>query len=394
VKCSELEERQPMKTLTLTLFLASLGLCLYVYFGYPFILWLASRFRSRPVRRGPTRPPVTLVIAAFNEESVIAAKIENSLALDYPPEKLEVVVVSDGSTDSTEEIVRGFDHPGVRLISRPREGKLRALSAGVERASGEIIVLTDANSVLESDSLTQIVESFADPEVGGVCGNKRYLSADKGDSTGEGEGLYWRYDKWQKKLESSMGSIFAADGAFYAIRKDLFVPIDDPAQADDIAISARVVLQGFRLLYEPAAVAWEEAPREGRKELRRKIRVVNHTIRALLGLRRGLWTSGFYSLELLSHKLVRYFVPFALITLLITNLSLIDQHPVFIASLVAQVLLYLLAVAGLLLRNHRLGQARLLSIPYFFTLVNTAALFGVLSVCKGERRAIWQPRGD
>jgi cellulose synthase/poly-beta-1,6-N-acetylglucosamine synthase-like glycosyltransferase len=383
-----------MQTLTLLVFLLSLGMCLYVYCGYPLLLFLASRFRRRPVLRGSIRPRVTVVIAAFNEEAVIAAKIENSLALDYPPERLEVVVVSDGSTDSTEQIVRRFARPEVQLVSRPREGKLRALSAGADRASGEILVLTDANSLLESDSLIRIVENFGDPEVGGVCGNKKYLPSGDGDSTGEGENLYWRYDKWQKKLESSMGSIFAADGAFYAIRKDLFVPIDDPAQADDIAISARVVLQGFRLLYEPSAVAWEEAPREGRKEFRRKVRVVNHTVRALLGLHGDLWTSGFYSLELLSHKLARYFVPFALITLLLTNLILLDQHSVFPLLLLGQLLFYLLAVAGLLLRDHRLGQIRLLSVPYFFVLVNGAALLGVLSVCRGERRATWKPRAD
>jgi len=383
-----------MKILAILLFLISMGTCLYVYFGYPLLLWLVSRFQSRPVGRRPITPPVTLVIAAFNEEAIIAAKLENSLALDYPSEELEIVVVSDGSTDSTDEIVRGFAHAGVHLVSRPREGKLRALSAGVDRAGGDIVILTDANSFLEPDSLALLVENFADPEVGGVCGNKKYLSADGGDSTAEGEGLYWRYDKWQKKLESSIGSIFAADGAFYAVRKDLFVPVDDPAQADDIAISARVVLQGFRLLYEPAAVAWEEAPREGRKEFRRKIRVVNHTVRALLGLRGGLWTSGFYSLELLSHKLVRYFVPFTLIALLITNLILIDEHLLFVAFLVAQLLFYLLAIVGLLLRGHRLGQVRLLSVPYFFTLVNGAALLGMLSVCKGERRATWKPRDN
>jgi cellulose synthase/poly-beta-1,6-N-acetylglucosamine synthase-like glycosyltransferase len=383
-----------MKTLTLFLLLVSLGFCVYVYLGYPFILWVTSRFRSRPVKRGAIEPPVSLIIAAFNEESVMAGKIENSLALDYPPGKLEIIVVSDGSTDATDSIVRRIDHAQVRLIARPREGKLRALSSGVEAANGEIIVLTDANSTLESSSLRRIVENFADPEVGGVCGNKRYLAADRGDSTGEGEGLYWRYDKWQKQLESALGSIFAADGAFYAIRKDLFVPIDDPAQADDIAISARVALQGWRLIYEPEAVAWEEAPREGRQELRRKIRVVNHTIRALLGLGSGLWFSGFYSLELVSHKLIRYLVPFALIALLATNLILLDQHPIFVALLTAQLVFWLLALTGLLLRDRRVGQTRLLSIPYFFTLVNTAALLGVLSVCKGERRAIWQPRGD
>lgn len=388
----ETRKTHSMKTLTTLVLLISMGICLYIYFGYPLLLLLVSRFRRQPVRRQPIRPSVTLIVAAFNEESVIAAKLRNCLALDYPADRLEVLVVSDGSTDSTEELVRGCEDPRVRLLARPREGKLRALQAGAAQAVGEVLVLTDANSHLEPESLTRIVENFGDPEVGGVCGNKKYLASDEGDSTGDGEGLYWRYDKWQKKLESSMGSIFAADGAFYAIRKNLFASIEDPAQADDIAISARVVLQGYRLLYEPAAVAWEEAPREGRREFRRKVRVVNHTVRALLGLGSDLWRSGFYSLELVSHKLARYIVPFALILLLLTNLILVGQHLLFAAFLLAQLLFYLLAVAGLFLRDHRLGHNPLLSVPYFFTLVNSAAFLGMLSVWRGDRRITWTPR--
>lgn len=381
-----------LDTVALVLFWLSFGLCVFVYLGYPAILAVMARLRPRPVRKAPIRPSVTVVVPAFNEEAEIGAKVDDTLALAYPRELLDLVVVSDGSTDATEEIVRRREGPRVRLLRRPREGKIRALAAGVAAAQGEIVVLTDANARLEPDSVARLVESFADPAVGGVCGNKRYASAAGADSTERGEGVYWRWDKLQKRLESRIGSIFAADGAFYALRRELFVPLEDPAQADDIAYSARVVLQGRRLVYEPAAVAWEPAPTEGGAELRRKVRVTNHSVRALLNLGSALWTSGFYSFELVSHKLLRHFLPFALIVLLAANALLALERPLFRWLLAAQALFYLAALAGLLLRRRPIGRWPPLAIPYFFTFVNAAALLGVLSLWRGRRHTTWQPR--
>jgi cellulose synthase/poly-beta-1,6-N-acetylglucosamine synthase-like glycosyltransferase len=211
------------------------------------------------------------------------------------------------------------------------------------------------------------------------------------DATQGGEGLYWRYDKWQKGLESAIGSIFAADGTLYAVRRALFVPIADRAQADDIAVSTRVVLQGFRLVFEPAAVAWEEAPAEGRAEFRRKVRVTNHSVRALLALGPRLWSSGFYSVELVSHKLLRHLVPFFLVALFVSNVVAAAGRTPFRAVLALQLLFYAAAVAGWLLRR-RAGRSRLLTVPYYFCLVNLAALLGVLSIARGERLAAWTPR--
>lgn len=374
------------------IFGVALVVCAYVYFGYPALLLVLSRRRPRLVARGPVRPAVTLVIPAYNEEAVIEDKIRNSLALDYPEELLEILVASDGSTDGTESIVRSHEGGAVRLLHLERGGKAVALNEGVKQARGAILVFTDANSLLEGGSLISLVENFADPEVGGVCGNKKYRAAPGGDATEGGENLYWRYDKWQKSLESALGSIFAADGTLYAIRKSLYVPMQDTAQADDIAVSTRVVLQGRRLLFEPAAVAWEEAPTEGREEFKRKIRVTNHSVRALLNLGAALFTSGFYSLELLSHKLLRHLVPFFLIPLLLSNAALAWRTPAFRAVLLLQVLFYASALAGFALRRTRVGRWRLFAIPYYFCLVNAAALLGVLSIVRGERLRAWAPR--
>lgn len=377
--------------MSLFLFSVTLAATVYIYFGYPALIFLVSRLRPRPFRRGG-EPTVTVLIPVYNEEGVIADKIANTLALDYPPDRLETLVVSDGSTDATEAIVRRFGDR-VGLLSLPRSGKAFALNEGARAARGEILVLTDANTLLEPGSLRPLVDPFADPEVGGVCGNKKQRPPAGADATAEGENLYWRWDKWQKALESRAGSIFAADGTLYAVRKELYVPIADPAQADDIAISARIVLQGRRLLYEPRAVAWEEAPAEGRDEFRRKVRVTNHSVRALWNLGRGLWTSGFYSVELLSHKFFRHLVPFFLIPLFFSNAALaVDGSPVFRILFAGQVLFYGLALAGFALRGTRLGKAKPFTVPYYFCLVNAAAFLGVLSILRGRRLRAWTPR--
>ncbi|HEX5759218.1 MAG TPA: glycosyltransferase family 2 protein [Thermoanaerobaculia bacterium] len=378
-----------------------LAVCAGVYFGYPALLLLLARLRPRPVRRrAPGEEPrsATLVIPVHNEEAVIAEKLANSLALRYPAEKLDVLVVSDGSTDATDAIVRREAARAggrVRLLPLARCGKAAALDEGARSARGELLVLSDANAQLEPESLEWLTAPFADPEVGGVCGRKRHRrrGTEAADATAEGESLYWRWEQWQKALESRIGSVYAADGTLYALRRTLYVPIADPAQADDIAVSARVVLQGYRLLFEPRAVAWEEPPAEGREELRRKVRVTNHSVRALRNLGPALWTSGFYSLELLAHKLLRHLVPFFLPPLLLASAALAPRAPLYAALFAAQLLFYVLAAAGFLLRGARLGRAAPLAVPYYFCLVNAAAFLGVLSILRGRRLQAWTPRG-
>lgn len=384
----------------LALFLLVLAVVVYVYFGYPLLLVVLARLRPRPVAAGPVRPEVSVVVPAHDEEAVIGAKIDDCLGQRYPPDRLEVVVVSDGSTDRTEAIVRErvARDPRVRLVSTSWSGKAMALNEGVLAARGEVVVFTDANALLAPGALARLMEPFADPEVGGVCGRKRYRKGTGADATELGENLYWRWDQWQKELESRIGSVFAADGTLYAVRRGLYVPLADPAQADDIAISARVPLQGRRLVLAPAAVAFEEPPAEGAEELRRKVRVTNHSVRALLNLGPGLWRSGFYSVELLSHKLLRHLVPFALLALLALDLVLTVRlrggaGTLLGLALLAQAAVYGLGLLGYILRDTPPGRLRLLSIPYYFSMVNAAAFLGVLSVLRGVRRGRWTPRG-
>lgn len=381
-----------MNALALTLFVVAATVTVYIYFGYPALICVMARLRPRPVRRADITPSMTLLVPTFNEEAVIEQKIRNALALDYPREQLEILIVSDGCTDATCAIARRFEN--VRVIELPRGGKAVALNRGAAEARAEVLVLTDANVELAPDALRMLARSFADPEVGGVSGKKKYLVRRGTDTTVQGENLYWRWDQWQKTLESAQGSIFAADGTLYAVRRALYMPIRDPAQADDIAISARVVLQGYRLVFDPEAIAFEEAPVEGADEFRRKIRVTNHSVRALLNLGAALWTSGFYSVELLSHKLVRHLIPFFLLLLFGSSLWLARDSVLFGLAVAMQGVFYLFAVAGALLRHRRSGAGKVFSVPYYFCLVNAAAFLGVISIARGNRVREWSPRGS
>ncbi len=380
-------------TVAFVVFVASLVVTFYIYVGYPCLIFLLRLAVPKPIRRAAIHPRVTLIIPAFNEARVIADKIENSLRLQYPSDSLEILVVSDGSTDATEEIVTRYADADVKLLRLSRRGKAWALNEGATQASGEILVFSDANGMLEPESLGCLVEGFADPTVGGVCGNKRFCAPSGADTTEVGEGLYWRYDKWQKSLESDIGSIFAADGSLYAIRKTLYVPIAYPAQADDIAISARVVLQGYRLIYEPRAVVVEEAPREGLAEFNRKKRVTNHSVIACLKLGKALWTSGFYSVELISHKLLRHFAPFFLFPLFVSTVVLAGYGGWFPIVLALETLFCVMATAGFVARTTRVGRLPVFTVPYYFCLVNVAAFAGVWSLLVGARPTTWTPRG-
>jgi cellulose synthase/poly-beta-1,6-N-acetylglucosamine synthase-like glycosyltransferase len=369
-----------------------LAVCVYVYFGYPALLAVLSALRPRAVREAEIFPRATFIIPAYNEERNIAAKIENSLAVDYPAEAIEVLVVSNGSTDATNTIVAQWRDKRVRLIALPEPGKMPALNEGARAATGEILVFTDADFFLDAHSLKEIARKFADPEVGGVCGARGPGMKREGDATGDGEGLYGRWDKWQKVRESRIGSVFAADGLLYAIRKSLYVPVADADQADDIAISSQVVLQGYRLLFEPNATAWEKSVVNAEQEFGRKIRVTNHSVRALLNLGSALFTRGFYSVELLSHKLVRHFVPLFMIPLLAASILLGRVNAFYAFALIGQAAMYGLATLGALLRNSALGHAKPFAVPYYFCFVNAAALFGILSIFRGRRTRAWSSR--
>jgi cellulose synthase/poly-beta-1,6-N-acetylglucosamine synthase-like glycosyltransferase len=385
-------------TLLKIVFLLSAALILYVYFGYPLLLLFLGLLRKREIMRDEITPPVTIIIAAHNEAQSIAEKLENSLSLNYPRERLEVILASDGSTDETVAIAESFKARGVLVLDLARSGKITALNRAVETARGEILVFTDANAIFEPDALRYLVSNFADAEVGGVCGNQRYRKAGKhaGDSSGEGENLYWKYDKFIKRLESRQGSTVAADGSIYAVRAELFAPLGNTAQADDHAISARVVTAGKRLVFDERAVSYEEPPADGRREFRRKVRVTNHTVSSIINLPAALdpRITGFYTVELFSHKILRYAVPFLMIIAFLANSVLIGQGAIYRFMLAAQVLFYICALTGFFLRTNKLGRVKPFYVPYYFCLANAASLLGTLSRLRGDQVVIWQPRGE
>lgn len=373
----------------------------YAYVGFPALLAVRSVVRPRPWRRSAGaahRPTVTVVIAAHNEEAAIGAKVANVLHLDYPADRLDVVVASDGSDDATvaEAVRAGGDRTVV--LDLPRSGKAAALNHGVEVASGEIVVFTDANSRLADDAVTRLVAPFADPAVGGVAGDQRYQTgdgtgtADASDGGAEGERAYWNLDRWLKMAESRSGNVISATGALYAVRRDLTRPIPDGV-TDDFAMSTGVIDQGRRLVFEPGAVAWEPPSPALGGEYRRKVRVMTRGFRSVI-LRRRLLDprrSGFYAVQLLSHKVLRRLVALPLLVALAASVPLRRRGPLYALALAAQVLVHGLGLAGVALSGSPAGRRRILSIPAFFTMVNAASLHAVANILTGRRIDRWTP---
>lgn len=376
--------------LPLALLLISGAVVVWVYAGYPALLLLLARTRPRPRERKSTHQPVAVLVAAHNEEDVIAAKVENVLSSRFPLPLIEIVVASDGSTDRTVEAARRAG--AHRVLDLPRVGKITALNAGVEVASGEVLVFTDADSMFRPDTLEELMANFADPAVGGVSANE--VSAIEADASGvaRGEGLYWRYEQWIKRYEDKVGSAVSASGRLYAVRRSLFRPSTVTSGTDDFVISTQVVKAGRRLAFDERTIVMVDTPTDSTSELRRRVRVMNRGLRAAFSLGGLLlpWRGGFYSVQVLSHKVLRRFLAFFLVAALAASVWLVTTSPVWWVVLGPQLLFYALAVAGWAGRGHVWGKARPLWIPYYFCLVNAAAAIAVLSVLGGVRFERWE----
>jgi cellulose synthase/poly-beta-1,6-N-acetylglucosamine synthase-like glycosyltransferase len=377
--------------LPLVLLLISGAVVVWVYAGYPALLLALARTRSRPRVRKPTHAAVSVIVAAHNEESVIGAKVANVRASRYAPSLTEIVVVSDGSTDGTvESAQRAGAH---QVVDLPRVGKITALNAGVEAATGEILVFTDADSLFRPDTLDQLMANFADPAVGGVSANEVSGTGPEAPGIARGEGAYWRYEQWIKKQEDKIGSAVSASGRLYAIRRSLFRPSTVTAGTDDFVISTQVLKAGRRLAFDENAIVLVDAPRDAAAELRRRVRVMNRGLRAAFSLGELLlpWRGGFYSLQVLSHKVLRRFVPFFLLTALSASVWLTTLSAMGWIVLAPQLVFYGLAAAGWAGRTREWGRARPLWVAYYFCLVNAAAAVAVLSVLGGLRFERWDP---
>lgn len=371
----------------------STALVAWVYAGYPLALALLGRVRPRPRRRAPLELPVSVIVAAHDEVEVIADKVANVLASDYPAPLLELIVASDGSEDGTVQAAR---RAGATLVlDLPRIGKLSALNRAEHASSGEILVFTDADSLFEPPTLRRLVSNFADERVGGVAANVvRYVEED-GRPVARGEGLYWRYERLLKRLEDRVGSVVSASGHLYAVRRRLFTPSTLTTGTDDFVISSQVVRAGGRLAFDERAVVLVATPEEGGTELRRKVRVMNRGLRSALALGGALLPgrTGLYGVEVVFHKILRRFVAFFLVALLASSVVLAARDPLWWIALGPQLGFYVLATAGALLARTRWGRLKPLWIPYFFCLANLAAALAVLSLLAGVRFERWEPVG-
>jgi cellulose synthase/poly-beta-1,6-N-acetylglucosamine synthase-like glycosyltransferase len=368
-------------------FWLSVAAVAYVYFGYPLFLRLAASLRRGTTRDEGFLPTVSLVIAAFNEERVIRQKIENALALDYPADRLEIVVASDGSTDRTNEIARMYADRGVVLrVVLPRGGKTRAINTVVPGTRGDILVLSDANTMYRPDALRRLVRHFADPRVGAVSGDVRLV--DSCDDYAASEGLYYKYERWLQLTESRVQSIIGADGGMYALRRSLFVPPSPSIVVDDFVISMNVACLGYRVLYDPEAIALENGTLSSAEEFRRKIRVVAGAIQAL---RRGEGVPGWSQPMLLwcylSHKLLRWMVPCFMVVAFAAS-ALLAASPLFRLFFAAQAAFYIVA-AGYAFDVARLRRVGVCAVPYYFCLVNGAALAGLWKGVRSGQSATW-----
>jgi cellulose synthase/poly-beta-1,6-N-acetylglucosamine synthase-like glycosyltransferase len=358
-------------------FWASVALILYTHLGYPLLLWVLARLkreRPRPAPRSPL-PAVSLVIAAYDEEEVIARKVRNALALDYPRELLELIVCSDGSTDRTVEEARGA---GADLVlDLPRAGKVRTQDAGVERASGEIVVFTDANSTLAPDALQRLVEPFADPRVGYVCGQVRFTS----DGGTNQEGAYWRYEMAIRSLESRLGGITAGNGALYATRREAYIVVDE-RMGHDLSFPFNLVKRGWRAVYQPSARAEEKMVPTTEGEFRRKRRMMSHTWPIVLrgGMLSPRGYRPLYALQIVSHRVLRYATPFLHLIALGTNIVLLGHGWVYTVTLVAQLALLAAALVG----------AGPLRIARYYVLVTASSALGLWDFLRTGTPAGWE----
>lgn len=371
------------------IFWGSLGVLAYTYMGFPLLTALRARLAPRRVVRDEAhRPRVSLIVAAHNEAGVIGEKLANCARLDYPAHLVEVVVASDGSDDGTAELAAAHGGPRVRVLALPRGGKNRTLNAAVAASQGEILVFSDADSALEPAALRHLVAPFADPEVGGVAGDYRYR---RGGRVG-GERAYWSFDRALKGWQSAAGSVTSATGQLYAIRCGLFRPLPDGV-TDDFFVSVQVPLAGRRLVFEPGAVASGPQAASAGAEFRRKVRVATAGLRGVWAARAGLdpRTHGLFALQLGSHKLLRRLAVLPLLALSVCAPLLWGRGLVYRLAAAGLWALHGLGLLGFLLRRTALGRLPLLSLPFFFELVNGAVLIALLGLLRGERHDTWTP---
>lgn len=372
---------------------------LYSYIFYPIILWIISWFKSQPQLEKidiNNLPSVTLFITAYNEQDYVEQKVENSNQLNYPANKLKQVWVSDGSDDNTNSLLKKYDHLTV-YFQPERNGKIHAMNRGMNFVNTDIVVFSDGNTLLGSETIMEIVKLFSFSKVGCVAGEKRIMLKNKDGAASAGEGFYWKYESWVKNLDAKAGSTIGAAGELFAIRTKLFEIVEGDTILDDFIISLRIAMKGFKIDYSPNAYAIEKASANIGEEMKRKVRIAAGSIQAIGRLKQLLNPIKYkgLSIQYISHKIFRWVItPISLILIIFANIYLIVQNGFEISNIysqlgILQAFFYFMVLVGLLLKNRNLKLSWIF-IPYYFFMANYAMWLGFFKFLSGKQSVNWE----
>lgn len=384
-----------MKTIEF-LFWVMLGIVFYSYVGYGIVLFFMVRLKrlfkkSLKEEKEIDLPEVTLLIAAFNEKDYVRQKVENSLALNYPPEKLHQMWVTDGSDDGTPDLLK--EYPQVKVLHNPeRNGKIAAMNRGMNFVETPIVIFSDANTILGKESIMKIAEMFNDPKVGCVSGEKRIATDTAEAASAAGEGIYWKYESTLKRWDAELNSVVGAAGELFAIRTDLYQEVEPDTLLDDFIISLRVAMKGYTIQYDPEAYAMETASLNVKEELKRKIRIAAGGIQSVVRLSPllNIFRYGLLSFQYISHRVLRWTIaPLALLLIFVFNAVLIPYTPLYRVLFILQLGFYLGSAVGWLLENRKI-KLKIFFIPYYFFIMNYAVYAGFLRFLKKKQSVNWE----
>lgn len=365
----------------------------FTYVGYPLSLLILKKLGVGIRKTEPyshVMPTMTLVVAAYNEANCIQEKIENTLQLSYEKDKLEIVVVTDGSNDETPELVASYE--GVTLYHQPeRQGKVAAINRVMPFLSSEVVVLSDANTILNADALEQIGAAYLNKNVGAVSGEKVVLSSDSDDATA-GEGIYWKYESTLKKWDSDLNTMVGCAGELMSFRKCLYQPVEEDTYIEDFVMSMRIAAEGFKVVYCPQAKAYELPSASMEDEMKRKVRIAAGGLQAIWRLRKVLnpLRYGWLTYQYIGHRVLRWtLTPLSLPLTLMINVALLESSWIYEVLFCAQLSFYSLALAGAYLKKQKL-KIKGIFVPYYFTMMNYAVFLGLIRLIKGHQKVTWE----
>ncbi len=383
-------------TLLEILFWTFIVIIFYAYFGYGILLYGLVKIKEFLTKKytiiNPRfEPTVTFIVPCYNEIDILESKVLNTLQLDYPKEKLQVLFITDGSADGSQIMLEQFTD--IEVLHDPiRRGKSAAENRSVAHAQGEIIIFSDANTVLPSNTIKNMVRHYINPEIGAVSGEKRISQGEKENAAGAGEGFYWKYESMLKRFDARLHTVVGAAGELFSFRKHLFHPLEEDTILDDFVLSLRITQAGYRVMYDPTATATETASANSHEELKRKIRICAGGWQAMsrLGSLFNFFKHPILTFQYVSHRVLRWtLAPLFLLCLLPINIYLAAQNPSYLSILYAHIIFYVLAWIGFILEKKEI-KIKAFFIPYYFTMMNYAAIAGFLRFTNGKQSSVWE----